>query len=195
MNKITEQEYIEVAKLIGCELATIKAVAEVESNGSGFDTKGRIKMLFEPHIFWKQLRANGLMPENLIKRYPTILSPTWNRNLYGKTVDDRWKQFELACTVHKEAAYNSCSWGMFQIMGFNAKKAGFKDAIQMVDNFNDNEGNQLKGFAKFIIFTLLDDELKAKDWEGFAVQYNGKAYKENKYDTKLQNAYLKHLGK
>ena len=45
MNKITEQQYKEVSELIGCDLATIKAVAEVESNGSGFDDKGRIKML------------------------------------------------------------------------------------------------------------------------------------------------------
>lgn len=192
MNKITEQQYKEVSDLIGCDLATIKAVAEVESNGSGFDNKGRIKMLFEPHIFWKQLRANGLMPENLIKRYPTILSPTWNRALYGKTVDDRWKQFELACKIYKEAAYNSCSWGMFQIMGFNATKTGFKNSIEMVENFKEGEGNQLKGFAKFIIFSLLDDELKAKDWAGFAVQYNGKSYKENQYDTKLEKAYLKY---
>lgn len=192
MNKITEQQYKEVSELIGCDLATIKAVAEVESNGSGFDDKGRIKMLFEPHIFWKQLRTKGLMPENLIKKYPTILSPVWNRELYGKSTDARWQQFELACTIHKESAFNSCSWGMFQIMGFNATKAGFKNAMEMVENFKESEGNQLKGFAKYIVFTLLDDELKAKDWAGFAVQYNGKAYKENQYDTKLEKAYLKY---
>jgi hypothetical protein len=192
MNIITEQDFAETANLIGCELATIKAVAEVESNGSGFDNKSRIKMLFEPHIFWKQLREKGLYPETLIKKYPTILSPTWNRELYGKTIDTRWQQFETACKIHKESAFNSCSWGMFQIMGFNAKKAGFKNAMEMVESFNQGEGNQLKGFARFIISSLLDDELKAKDWEGFALQYNGKAYKQNQYDTKLQKAYLKH---
>lgn len=192
MNKITEQDYKEVASLIGCELATIKAVAEVESNGSGFDNKGRIKMLFEPHIFWKQLRQRGLYPETLIKKYPTILSPTWNRELYGKTVDARWEQFEMACKIHKESAFNSCSWGMFQIMGFNAKQAGFRTSIEMVENFSQDEGNQLKGFAKFIVFSMLDDELKEKDWAGFAFQYNGKSYKINQYDTKLEKAYLKH---
>jgi N-acetylmuramidase len=190
--KLTEEDYKKSAKLIGCEIATIKAVSEVESNGGGFDAKGRVKMLFEPHIFWKQLKELGLTPERLIQQYPTILSPVWNKEMYGKTVDDRWNQLDLACKIHKESAYNSCSWGMFQIMGFNAKRAGFKNVFHMVDEFEIGEGKHLEGFVKYIKFTLLDDELKAKDWAGFARQYNGKLYYKNEYDKKLEKAYLKY---
>ena len=36
-------------------VAVIRAVIEVEAAGAGFDDKRRPKILFEPHIFYKQL--------------------------------------------------------------------------------------------------------------------------------------------
>ncbi len=35
----------------------VHAVLDVESAGTGFDSKGRPKMLFEPHIFYRLLGA------------------------------------------------------------------------------------------------------------------------------------------
>jgi len=39
----------------------------------------------------------------------------------------------------------------------------------------------------------LDKELKAKNWAGFALKYNGKNYKVNKYDVKMAEAYEEFL--
>lgn len=55
---ITESQYVKCAELLNVEPAVIKAVAEVESNGEGF-FNGKPKILFEPHIFWKQLRKKN----------------------------------------------------------------------------------------------------------------------------------------
>lgn len=44
-------DYKIAASLINCEQNVIKAVAAIESNGGGFLTDLRIKILFEPHIF------------------------------------------------------------------------------------------------------------------------------------------------
>ncbi|AZA64465.1 DUF3380 domain-containing protein [Chryseobacterium carnipullorum] len=53
MKTLTEQDYINAAKELGCEVAAIKAVAEVESRGSGFLSSGEPKILFERHRFYK----------------------------------------------------------------------------------------------------------------------------------------------
>jgi hypothetical protein len=38
----------------------------------------------------------------------------------------------------------------------------------------------------------LIETLRSKNWAVFALKYNGPAYKTNKYDEKLQRAYLKY---
>lgn len=44
-------------------------------------------------------------------------------------------------------------------------------------------------FVSFVKRNGLDDGLIHRDWDSFARQYNGREYKENKYDTKLAAAY------
>lgn len=197
MKTLTEEYFEKVAKEIGCEVAAIKAVAEVEAPKGGFDSKGRLTMLFEPHIFWKELRKLGLNPAMILKgtskaRALNVLSPVWDSKLYGKTIDARWEQFQCAKSISEEAAYKSCSWGKFQIMGFNFKEAGFVDVFEMVRYFEISELVQLSAFVKYLYNVQLDDELRAKDWKGFARQYNGPQYWKNAYDVKLAKAYNKH---
>jgi hypothetical protein len=55
----------------------------------------------------------------------------------------------------------------------------------------ESDDNQLQAFCSYIKHVGLDDELKAKDWAGFARYYNGPEYKKNAYDTKLAAAYSK----
>ena len=49
---ITETNIKETATILNCDSATVKAVMEVESLGSGFLDDGTPKILFEPHVFW-----------------------------------------------------------------------------------------------------------------------------------------------
>ena len=184
MNYLTPNDFLRASRLLKCDVSAIQAVAEVESNEGGFNPDGSLIMLFEPHIFWKQLRKRDIRPELYANRkeYKNILSPVWNPNLYPKSQKERYDQLELAAKIHPEAAYESCSWGMFQILGRNATAIGYESARQMIEEFKKGVTEQLTGFIRYILAYYLDDELRNHDWKAFARGYNGPEYWKNKYD-------------
>ncbi|WP_373427998.1 N-acetylmuramidase domain-containing protein, partial [Chryseobacterium sp. WLY505] len=49
MKTLTEQDYINAAKELGCEVSAIKAVSEVEAPKGGFQADGTPTILFERH--------------------------------------------------------------------------------------------------------------------------------------------------
>jgi N-acetylmuramidase len=51
-----------------------------------------------------------------------------------------------------------------------------------------NQGRQLKILGKFLKVNNMAGDLRNKRWAAFALKYNGKGYKKNKYDTKLAAA-------
>ena len=185
---ITEQAYKDSAETIGCEVAAIKAVAEVESSGDGFLSDGKVKILFEPHIFWKELRKAGITPVE-----SDICYPVWGSKPYGK-VSAQHGKLDRAIEINREAALKSASWGKFQIMGFNYAAAGFATVRDFVNAMMISEDAQLMAFTTYIKTSHLDDELRLKDWKGFARGYNGAAYAKNNYDKKLAAAYTKFKG-
>lgn len=91
-----------------------------------------------------------------------------------------------------DAANCSASWGLFQIMGFNAVSIGYSSIDEFVDKMNLNEGEHLKAFGRFLEKNNLIGLLRSKNWASFALKYNGPAYKTNKYDEKLMKAYHKY---
>src|SRR5919202_6705013 len=117
---ISENQFNDSAGLLKIEVAAIKAVAEVESSGEGFLPDGKPKILFEPHIFWKRLRAKGINPNLFMEENPDILYPKWKPGAYGP-VSKQHDRLQRAAKINREAALQSASWGKFQIMGFNWK--------------------------------------------------------------------------
>lgn len=188
---VTEQQYKDAAKILGIETAAIKAVAEIEAPRGGFDAQGRLTILFEPHIFWKELRKRNIDPSKLQKKNPDLLSPVWNPKLYGK-FSIQWDKMNRARLINEDAALSSASYGAFQIMGFNYKSCGFNTVKAFVTDLEKGEANQLNAFCNYIKSVMLDDELRNKDWKGFARGYNGPSYWKNLYDSKLNKAYLKY---
>jgi hypothetical protein len=185
MHQLTEKHYQNAANIIGCDVATIKAVAKVESNGGGFNKNGTPKILFEGHWFHKLTKGKY---SNWINR--NISYPKWIRTYYNQ---NQHKRLQKAVLLDREAALQSASWGKFQIMGFNYDKCGFDNIQQFVNAMYRSEGAQLEAFVNFILSRNLDDELRAKNWSRFAYFYNGKGFRKNKYDTKLENAYLNYV--
>jgi hypothetical protein len=60
---LTNTEILLVAKSINVSPAALKAVQVVETAGrSGFIASGKPTILFEGHIFWKQLRIRKINP-------------------------------------------------------------------------------------------------------------------------------------
>lgn len=186
---ITQKAFSDAATLIGVDPAVIKAVAEVESSGDGFLPTGHPKILFEPHVFWKELLKRNISP-GLITGASDILYPNWTTGKYGKT-SAQPERLKRAIAINKEAALSSASWGKFQIMGYNYGLAGFADVDSFVAAMHIDEDQHLHAFVNFVKNKNLVDELQRKDWAGFAKGYNGAGYKENKYDEKLAAAYNK----
>ena len=182
---ITEQAFKDSAESLDVEVAAIKAVAEVESAGEGFLADGRPKILFEPHVFWKELKKRGIAPV-----VSDICYPIWGTKPYGK-VSAQHARLEKAAEINRDAALSSASWGKFQIMGYNYKLAGYSTLQDFINDMYKSEDDHLRSFTAYIKNTFLNDELREKDWKGFARGYNGALYYKNNYDKKLAAAYLK----
>ena len=61
---ITEEDYKNAARSLGCDVEAIKAFAKVESRGSGFLSDGRPVILFERHILHSLLKQKGMTCED-----------------------------------------------------------------------------------------------------------------------------------
>jgi hypothetical protein len=185
---LTFSDIRKASATLGVTAATVKAVIDVESAGFGFLTDGRPRILFEGHVFWRELKKRGVDPAPLSKTYPSIVYPSWDRSKY-RTSAGEWDRLNMAIPINHEAALCSASWGLFQIMGFNHNLCGFATVIGFVAAMNESEASQLDAFCKFIESQKLSRYLAALDWAGFAAKYNGAGYALNKYDTKLAAAY------
>lgn len=192
-----EHDLQDFAQKYGVELPAIKAVNEVESSGKGFLIDGRPKILFEGHIFWRELTARGIEPKTLSNvSNGDVLYKNWTRVHYLSGAKE-YNRLEKAATISpdlrvREAALASASWGSYQIMGFHAAKLGYSSVGQFVEEMKKHERNQLEAFGKYISAFGCLVHLKKKDWAKFAKCYNGPAFAQNKYDEKLAKAYTKY---
>lgn len=169
---------------IGVGEDEIHAVLEVEAAGSGFDSQGRVKALYEPHKAYAL--SSGMTRDKLVKA--GLAYPKWGQQPYPK---DSYPRILAACAIDETIALKSTSFGLGQIMGFNCVAAGFDSPQAMVRAFADDEENHLDAMVSFIIANGLDDEIRRHDWAGFARGYNGSGYKANDYDGKLARAFAK----
>ncbi len=185
---LSEQAFKDAANLLGVEVAVIKAVDAVESNGNGFLSTGEPIILFESHVFWKELKKRGVDPTKHTKGNEDILYPVWGTKPYGKPYEQH-ARLQRAAEINRDAALSSASWGRFQIMGYNYKLAGFKNLQGFINAMYKDEGEHLTAFVNYIKNTGLEDELRNHDWGGFARQFNGALYWKNKYDLRLKKAY------
>lgn len=183
----------ETAESLGVEEAAIRAVCHVESDGrTGFLPDGRPMILFEGHIFWRELQLAGIDPAKFGPEYADVLYPRWDKSKY-KGGAAEYERLEKAATIDLQAAMRSASWGMFQIMGFNHILCGFDTVNQFALAMRSGSHEHIRAFAKFLKGTMLDRHLQARDWTEFARHYNGPSYAQNRYDSKLAAAYKEYL--
>lgn len=173
-----------IGRMIGVGEDEVHAILDAESAGSGFDKQGRPKMLFEPHIYWREL---GPGPKRDKAAAQGLAYPRWKRNY----PDDSYPRLAKALAIDEETALRSASWGLPQMMGFNCKLAGYPTAKAMVTDFLNDEDTHLRAMVRFITATGLDDELRRHDWKGFARGYNGRGFAKNGYDRKLAQAFAR----
>ena len=191
--RLIDEDFTQVAELLGCEPAALKAVQQVETGGrGGFFSPGRPAILFEGHIFWTQLKKRGSNPEDYVKGNENILYPKWEKGHYKGGIGE-YDRLEQARKINREAADASASWGMFQIMGFNYAACGEESIESFVRSMCESEFKQLLLTANFIKKnSQMLQALQAREWAVFAKCYNGPAYAQNRYDVKLEAAYQKY---
>lgn len=184
---LTKKDFDRAAKALGCDLAAVKAVVRVESKGEGFLASGEPVILFERHIMNRLLRNKGI----IVRDQPEIINPTPGGYRGGEAEHAR---LQRAAAVDRDVALQSCSWGLFQIMGFHWKALGYKTLQAFINDMYKSESKQLDAFVKFILINpTLHRALKVRNWEVFARGYNGPTYKRNNYDSKLAQEYAKAL--
>lgn len=187
-------DYNKAATSLGVDVASVKAVAEVESNGAGFinDRLGnRVpKILFERHIMFRRLRDLTPLPSKaLSSTYPDLVNPVAGGYSGGLAEHDRLAR---AVLIDRQTALESCSWGAYQVMGFHWKALGLGSVQELVNKAYTEDG-QLDLFIRFIKANPnLLTAIRNKDWVSFARGYNGPAYASNSYDKKMAAAYDKY---
>lgn len=175
------EEAAQTAKL---GLPEIWSVLSVETSGCGFLPDHRPKLLFERHLFhhFTDGRFDNIDPD--------ISQPTAGG--YGAGGASQYDRLAAAMRLAPDAALQSASWGMGQIMGENFKAAGFAKVGDMVAAMVASEDGQLLAGAKFILAHDMSEPLANHDWAGFARRYNGRDYAENNYDEKLHHFYQRY---
>lgn len=177
------------ADRLSTSFAAIMAVNEVESRGHGFLGDNPV-VLFERHIMYRRLADAGQDAERLAATYPELINQ--KRGGYRGGAQE-WFRLRLARAIDDIPAVESASWGQFQIMGYHWQALGYASALDFVAAMTTGEAAQLDAFCRFIeAEPALHKALKARKWAEFAKLYNGPAYKENLYDTKLAAAYARH---
>lgn len=183
--RLTDLDFFSAAAALGCEVAAIKAVCEVEAPRGGFFPDDSPTILFEGHVFYRY--TSGFWAESA----PDLCYRKWTREHYGKTWVEEKARFATAATLDRKAAVLATSWGRFQIMGFNSGIVGFSDEEKFVEAMSESEGKQLAAFIEYILYVGLEGALGARDWEQFARRYNGPLHWKNHYAERMAKAYAR----
>ena len=194
--KLTAADFTAAAEALkpGVDVAMIQAFAEVESGGhSGFGPRGLPKIAYEGHIFRKYTKHKYDTTYPLLSYpYKQKAGPEWRVN--NKDQDAAWATLNAAMELDHAAALKACSWGMFQVMGFNFAACGYADIDAFVAAMKAGEKGQLEAFVGFCKKTSgLRQALADKNFVQCATLYNGSDYGD--YDQRIKNAYRKHGGR
>ena len=169
------------ADVLSVSAQEVWTVISVETAGCGFLADRRPQILFERHIFHRL--TSGRFDDG------DISDPTPGG--YGATGAHQYDRLARAIALDSNAALQSASWGLGQILGTNFAAAGFASVDLMVQAMVDGEDAQLAAVGAFIEENQLDAALKAHDWTSFARGYNGPGFAANHYDVRLRGEFQK----
>lgn len=179
MKKELRQIIKQEAARIGVEEEALLAFIKIESGGRGF-VNGKIIIQFEPSYFYDRtkIRINNKI------------------DVQSK----EWKAFDEAFAINPDAAMESTSIGLGQVMGAHWKRLGYKSVLEMWEDAKKGEDRQVYQMTQFInTDKRLLKALKDKDWHKVATYYNGAGYRKlaqrlgrEPYDISMKKAYEKY---
>lgn len=178
---LTQGGINDAAKIADIGVVELWALMSVETSGCGYLTDRRPKILFERHVFSRLTDGRYDVDD------PEVSQPS--QGGYGPPGAHQYDRLAVALNLDAEAALQSASWGLGQIMGENFKEAGFASVDDMVAGMIAREDNQLAGITSFLSTTGMAETLRSHQWASFARRYNGPNYAANNYDATLAHFY------
>jgi len=124
---LTLDGFAAAAEILGVKAAEIWAVLTVETLGCGFLADKRPAILFERHIFHGQ--TGGRFDNEADVSNPAAGG-------YGPGGAAQYGRLAEALKLDRVAALKSASWGIGQVMGFNAESAGFEFHLSLSHKFS-----------------------------------------------------------
>lgn len=184
---VTAADIQRFADRLGAAPRQVRAVASVESGGSGWDDAGLLKCLYERHYGWKRFRVLNPLLSN-----PSPGGYTIDADRDG--TNDSWEKVADSALAFREPnkAFECASWGKFQIMGAWWQKLGYSSAAEFVWLLSRSEVEHYEAFVRYIERFGLVDAFRKVDGNPMnclpiAEGYNGKAQKG--YDARIAAAY------
>lgn len=195
-DRLTDEDFRELAEELGVEVAAIKAVVEIEAGAKheGFWANGKPIINFDLSMFRKFAARNKINLSRYQRSHAVVFAKP-NRARYGSYQAAQQARLDAARTIDDKTAIEGTFWGMFQLGGFNWKVCGTSSPDEFVRLMSRSERDQLELFAEFIRETGMLPLLKAKNWSAFARRFNGPSYARRGYHTRLARAYAKHKAK
>lgn len=182
-----------IAMRLKIEPAVLQAVVEVESDGRAFAlVKGRQEPLirFEGHYFDQRLKE----PLRALARQQGLASPVAGKVKNPKDQPGRWAMLTRAGRIDKQAALESISIGVGQVMTAHWARLGFDSVVKMIGEARSGLDGQIEIMARYIEKFGLVDELQRLDFTGFARGYNGPGFRKYGYHLKMAAAYARISG-
>jgi hypothetical protein len=183
LEHLTLAELGQAAASLGCDVAMVMAVAEVECGPfAPFLPDGRPRILFERHWFHK------LTGGKHSAKHPAISSS--KRGGYTKTGEAEWVRLSAARALAEDPALMAASWGMFQVLGANYGAAGFKDVQAFARAMHRGAAEHLQAFVSFIKSKGLEGPMRRREFDRIALVYNGPRYREHHYADRMAAAFV-----
>jgi len=180
---VTDEDIQVLAYGLDCSFEQMSAVSIVESGGSGYDSQGRPKILYERHKF------HG------------FTSGKWSVCSYsnpqsGGYSESSWDKLCAGLCKDVDSAFKSCSWGKFQVMGYWFPNLGYNSVLEMAYATVLTEAAHYDLFAGYIKMANLQSALHQvstdpEDCRAFAKGYNGPAYEDYDYHIKIANEMIR----
>ncbi len=187
---LTDADFRAAADRLGPGISPllVRAFAEVESGGkSGFGADRRPIVAFEGHWF-RRLTDHRFDKSHPHLSHPYVRKADADWQAANKDQATAWKTLETAAVLDHDAALKACSWGMFQVMGFNHRDCGYPTVDEFVDAMKAGERGQLDAFVGYCLHKAgMTQAMAAKNFAGMAARYNGDDYGD--YDRRIERAY------
>ena len=188
---VTREAILETARRLDVEAAVLMAVCDVESGGAVLamvDGRPEPLIRFEGHYFHRLLP--GSRRDEAVSA--GLASPVAGGIANPRSQVKRWRLLARAMAFGRDAALQSVSWGIGQVMGVHWRWLGYGSIDHFVSEVRRDGAGQVEAMGRFIDKAGLAEALRRRDFAAFARAYNGPAFRKFRYDDRMEQAFRRY---